>query len=545
VEVGRSLRTLFPNSTMLQLLNDIVNEGNADARLLLLCADDGGNAEGKLQPYQCFFDVVRRGIPIVPLYDKTEHARPTAPEFQTATVVGPAGEEIYTDEYGRIKVQFHWQRSQDHPEGNANLDDRSSTWIRVMTSSADVGWGAQHIPRVGSEVLITFIDQDIDRPICVGNLHNGLKKPPTFSDVGSLPANKALSGIKTKEYKGAQFNEMVFDDTRDQLRTKLSSEHAKTQFNQGYLIHPRSEGKGVPRGEGFELRTDAAAALRAAHSLILSTESQLHARGNQLDRQTLQSLLDSALKVSEQLSEAAVHQHAHQTETGRDNQLIDDDAQPGKISDHGHQTHLKEALHNLERGTNTDPEGKSGKGKQRGQQAIIAMSAPDGIAITTQGSMTLATGTNLDQVALRDTNQTTGRRWIHNVTESASLFVSGAKATIKDTIKLITAKGNVQVHAQDGEIALTAQKDVTITSVNGKIVIQAPKEVLIMAGGGYVRIGKDIEIHNPGSQKFGAKDYLLGKKAGMKPVLPQMPKSVCKECKRNAAKIGTPLSKLD
>jgi type VI secretion system secreted protein VgrG len=476
------------------------------------------------QPYRNRFTAVRRGIPIVPAYT-AEHAKPTALGPQTALVVGPPGEEIYTDEHGRIRVQFHWQRGQDHPTGGAACDERSSTWVRVAHPSAGQQWGTQYLPRIGQEVLITFLENDIDRPLCTGVLHNGTHPPPAFSGAGSLPANKTLSGIKTQEHHGNGYNELLFDDTPNELRTKLSSEHAKTQLNQGCLIHPRTEGKGAPRGEGFELRTDAAGAIRAAQSLLLTAEPSANAAGKQLDRQALLTTLDAALALAEQLGDQAHHQHAHLPETGNGNQRLDDDATPGQPSPRGHQTQLAEALHNLERHSNTDRDGTSGTGRQPGGQHIVAISGPDGVAIASHHSATLAAGTNLDQIAQRDSNQTTGRRWIHNVGESISLFVSGAKAKVKATFQLIAAKGNMQLQAQDGALEATAQQDVTLTSVQGKVVIQAPQEILLTAGGGYIRIGKDIEIHNPGQQSQKAANFSLAGPTQLNPSLPALPRS--------------------
>jgi type VI secretion system secreted protein VgrG len=144
-------------------------------------------------PYQNSFTAVRRGIPVHP----SPITKPSAPGMQTATVVGPANEEIHTDEHGRIKLQFHWQRPQDHPQGTANLDDKSSTWVRVAHSSAGANWGSQFIPRIGQEVLVDFIEGDIDRPVVVGLAHNGRNMPASFSGAGTLPANKTLSGIKS------------------------------------------------------------------------------------------------------------------------------------------------------------------------------------------------------------------------------------------------------------------------------------------------------------------------------------------------------------
>jgi type VI secretion system secreted protein VgrG len=488
---------------------------------------EGPSASRPGAPYTSTFTAVRRGIPIVPAY-AAAHAKLTARGAQTATVVGPTGEEVYTDVQGRIRVQFHWQRPQDHPAGGAAFDDRSSTWVRVASPSAGAQWGMQHLPRIGQEVLIEFLDGDIDRPVCAGVVHNGTHPPPAFSGAGSLPANKTLSGIKTREHHGTGYNELLFDDTPAELRTKLSSEHAKTQLNQGYLIHPRTEGRGQPRGEGFELRTDAAGAIRAAKSLLLTAEPSMQAAGKQLDRTALLNVLDAALALAEQLGAQAQHQHAHLPETGHDDRRIDDDAVPGQPSTHGHQAQLAGALHNLERGSNTDQEGRTGQGQQPGGQQIVAISGPDGVAIASGQSATLTAGTNLDQIAQRDSNQTTGRRWLHNVGESIALFVAGTKAKVKETFKLIAARGNIQLQAQDGQLEATAQRGITITSVNGKVIVQAPQEILLTAGGGYLRIGKDIEIHNPGTQSQKAAGFAFAGPASAPPMLPHLPRGEVK-----------------
>ncbi|VEB42745.1 Uncharacterized protein conserved in bacteria [Chromobacterium violaceum] len=92
-------------------------------------------------------------------------------------------------------------------------------------------------------MLVDFIEGDIDRPVVTGVLYNGSHPTPDFSGAGSLPANKTLSGIKSKEHQGGGYNELLFDDTPGEVRAKLSSEPGKTQLNQGYLAHPRSNGK--------------------------------------------------------------------------------------------------------------------------------------------------------------------------------------------------------------------------------------------------------------------------------------------------------------
>jgi type VI secretion system secreted protein VgrG len=124
---------------------------------------------------------------------------------QTAVVVGPAGEEIYTDDKGRVKVQFHWDR-----EGKN--DAASSCWIRVASFWAGQGWGAIHLPRIGQEVVVDFLEGDPDCPIVVGSVYNAVKTPPY-----SLPDNKTQSGIRSRSSKGggaANYNEIRFEDKK-------------------------------------------------------------------------------------------------------------------------------------------------------------------------------------------------------------------------------------------------------------------------------------------------------------------------------------------
>jgi type VI secretion system VgrG family protein len=120
---------------------------------------------------------------------------------ETATVVGPAGEEIHTDEHGRVKVQFHWDR-----EGKG--DDHSSCWIRTMVPWAGSAWGMQFVPRVGMEVVVSFAGGDTDRPVILGALYNGANVPPF-----ALPAHKTQSGLRSRTTPGGDgANELRFDD---------------------------------------------------------------------------------------------------------------------------------------------------------------------------------------------------------------------------------------------------------------------------------------------------------------------------------------------
>ncbi|MEQ5843494.1 type VI secretion system tip protein VgrG [Paraburkholderia acidicola] len=129
--------------------------------------------------------------------------RPVMPT-QTATVVGKAGEELWTDQYGRVKVQFHWDR-------DGKDDENSSCWVRVAQPWASKRFGMQFMPRIGDEVVITFVDADPDRPLITGSVYNGANQPPY-----TLPDNQTQSGIKTSSSKGnAGFNELRFEDKQD------------------------------------------------------------------------------------------------------------------------------------------------------------------------------------------------------------------------------------------------------------------------------------------------------------------------------------------
>ncbi|SCK08695.1 type VI secretion system Vgr family protein [Vogesella sp. LIG4] len=463
-------------------------------------------------PFRSEFDAQRRGLPLTPAYAGSAHAKPSARGAQTATVVGPANEEVHTDAQGRIKVQFHWQRPDEHPEIGANLDDRSSCWLRVAMPSAGAAWGHQFIPRIGQEVLVDFIEGDIDRPVITGVLYNGSHPPPAFSGAGNLPGNKTLSGIKSKEHQGGQYNELLFDDSPGEVRAKLSSEHGQTQLNQGYLTHPRADGKATPRGEGFELRTDRHGAIRAGHGLLLSTEAQAGAGGKQLARDGAQQQLDAALSLAQSLADTATAQLADTQETGPE-EIKPDNSKGAKKTD-GHLQHHAAALKAWEAGSNTDKDGKTAtKGEglaQAGQQPLMILSAPAGLAATTDNALTLAAGSNIDQVAQRDLNQTSGRRWLHNVGQHISLFVAGVKDAV--SLKLIAAKGKVQLQAQSDAMELTADKDLTITSCKGKVVISAKQDILLTSGGGYIKLsGGNIDIHCPATVSVkGAEHGLSG-----------------------------------
>ena len=138
---------------------------------------------------------------------------------QTAIVVGPAGEEIYTDEHARVKVHFHWDR-------HDKSDENSSCWVRVSQFWAGKTWGSIHIPRIGQEVIVEFLEGDPDRPIITGRVYNADQTPPY-----TLPGNKTQSGIKSRSSSGgsgANCNEFRFEDKKGSEQVLLHAEKDQT-----------------------------------------------------------------------------------------------------------------------------------------------------------------------------------------------------------------------------------------------------------------------------------------------------------------------------
>ena len=173
------------------------------------------------------------GLPAVrPRYDNRFRCIPASTQYkperktathlmqgpQTAIVVGPKDEEIYTDPHGRVRVKFHWDRSD-------NKGDDCSAWIRVAQLWAGANWGAMFLPRVGQEIIVDFLEGDPDRPIITGRVYNADRMP-----AWPLPSKKNISGIRTRSTKGGgpkNYNEISFDDTKGE---ELFALHAEKDF---------------------------------------------------------------------------------------------------------------------------------------------------------------------------------------------------------------------------------------------------------------------------------------------------------------------------
>ncbi len=194
--------------TCLQLAEHAISDLNADYLVTQLLhrgtqpqsgEEEAGGEEGTR--YQVDVSV----IPAAVRYRPARHTpRPTVAGSQTALVVGPESEEIHTDEYGRVRVQFHWDQDGTHGEN-------SSAWIRVSQGLAGGGYGMMFLPRVGQEVIVDFLEGNPDCPIVTGRVYNKDHMPPY-----ALPEHKNRSTIKTRSTTGGGgSNELRFDDTKD------------------------------------------------------------------------------------------------------------------------------------------------------------------------------------------------------------------------------------------------------------------------------------------------------------------------------------------
>jgi len=173
---------------------------------------DGGEAFSYRNSFACF--------PVGLTYRPPRNTpKPIVYGTQTAVVVGQPGDEIFTDKYGRIKVQFHWDRQ-------GKKDANSSCWLRVGTAWAGKQWGAIHIPRVGQEVIVSFQEGDPDQPLVIGNVYNAEQMPPY-----KLPDNKTQSGMKSRSTLNGSpenFNELRFEDKKGEEQVYF---HAEKNFD--------------------------------------------------------------------------------------------------------------------------------------------------------------------------------------------------------------------------------------------------------------------------------------------------------------------------
>ncbi|WP_454665688.1 type VI secretion system Vgr family protein [Acinetobacter calcoaceticus] len=398
--------------------------------------------------------LIRRQIKTTPEYNPEQH-RPVAYP-QRAKVVGPEGETIHVDEWGRIKVRFLFTRSDDHGhDGGAgsNDNDTDSAWVDVLTPWAGEGYGARFLPRIGEVVVIDFFDGNIDRPFVTGRIHEAQRSPTKFDIKGQLPDTKKLSGIRSQEVSGSGFNQLRFDDTTGQISTQLQSSHAATQLNLGNLSHPKEQATSQGRGEGFELRTDAWGAVRAGSGLYISTYKKEQAQGHHLDANETKQQLEGGLNNSKALSEVAKNQ---QTD-------------PLEVLDH-----LKIFLDQIE---------QQDKDKAAAfKQAIMVLSAPNSVAVVSNEDIYLSADGQISQTAGDSINLSTQKNLIAHAQNKISFFAA------QDGARMYAGKGKIELQAQSDGTDIIARKGIKIISTEDRIEIISPKEIILTADGSQLKI---------------------------------------------------------
>jgi type VI secretion system secreted protein VgrG len=516
-----------------------------------------GKNKGERPLYRNRIDAIRAKVPFrsmnVDGHGRLLHPRPSVRGQQTAIVVGPVGAVIHTDRDHRIKVQFHWQRGAGEsnlshsrlnhpaPDGHAGApgNDESGTWVRIATPLAPVAganWGASAVPRIGSEVLVDFIDGNIDRPVVIGSLYNGRGQPnaqnnavghgagvatgnasawfPGESGAHAHPA--VLSGLKSQEMKASQsgiggYSQLVFDDTQGQSRIALQRHAIRHQgtaeLNLGHLRHQTDNQRLAATGFGAELKTEHSAALRTGQGLLLTADARNNGSGSQLDSREAQAQIESSHSL--QVSMAMTAQKHNAQIKGADGRA---EAEPEKLPAIIDAAQSSKVLGTNGSGISVEAENFGG-GKGEGtaySKPQLQLSSPAGIVAATPISAILAGGDTSSITAGQDINFASQGNSFHAVTAGISLFTYG-KATKSDKpnqetgIKLHAASGKVSIQSQAAETKVTADNGITVASTTKNINIAGKDHVMMTAQSAFIKLeGGNIMIHGPGKMEFKA-----------------------------------------
>lgn len=479
---------------------------------------------GKRPLYRNRIDAIRKRIPY--RGDCRLHPRPLIRGQQTAVVVGPAGSVVHTDRDHRVKVQFHWQRGLDshsrlshpNPEGHAGApgDDSAGTWIRVATSLAPIAganWGSHALPRVGQEVLVDFLEGDIDRPVIIGALYNGAgardaqhntrhhgagpatgNAPAWFPGEAGAHAHAAvLSGLKSQAMQVSQpgtgaYSQLVFDDSPGQARVSLQrhagAHQGTAELNLGHLRHQADNQRMQAVGFGAELKTAHALAMRAGQGMLLSTDRA--AGGAHMAAREALAQIDAGRELQESL---AVTAQKHNAVLPRESSAI---------------AAMKSSAAVIS---------AMSDGAVAWSAPQLQLSSPLGIVAVTPADAVLAAGATTSISAGQDINFAAQGNSYRAAVAGIGLFTYG-KAGARDKpnqetgIRLHAASGKVSSQSQAGETRLTADKGIIVASVAAGVRAVGKQHVLLTAQGACLKLqGGDIMLHAPGKVEF---------KAGMK-----------------------------
>jgi len=497
--------------------------------------------------YRNDFDAIPAHLPYRPItvdgHGVRRHPRPTVHGTQTAIVVSD-GAPLLTDRDHRIKVQFPWQRGGDagnrleHPSGqtNAPADGSAWTWVRVAGPWAGDNWGSVLVPRKGQEVLVAFLEGDIDRPVVIGSVYNGrgnadaahnqtgigaggaTGNAPAWFDGNEHPA--VFTGLKSQQLADSQggtggYQQLRLDDTPGQGRVQANTTQFASDLTLGHIKGGRDNERGPDRGFGFELATQASGAVRAGAGLLLTTE-----RGRQ---QLSADGASQQLQQSEQLL-----QSLHDAATAQNATLPDD---PRALPAHESIEALQETLRAPQTGTAPGDCIGGGEGEVPGwsSPALVA-SSPDGIVSVTPADQVWVSGTQSVITAGHDLQWMSQGEAVAAVVGGVLLYAHGSEApkgkpNQERGIALHAAQGKVSARAHSKSARTAAKVSVTLAATQADVNVAAAKHVLATAAGAYLRIeGGDIELGAPGLVEFkSAKKEWAGPKSDYSD-LPELPK---------------------
>ncbi|MDZ4360764.1 MAG: type VI secretion system tip protein TssI/VgrG, partial [Variovorax sp.] len=388
---------------------------------------------------------------VEPLRPVLTQPKPFTRGPQSALVVGPAGQNIWTDDLGRIKVQFPWDRI-------GTKDQHSTCWIRVSSPWAGNQLGGIQLPRIGQEVIVDFLGGDPDLPICTGRAYNQVNLPPW-----ALPGQQALSGFRSRELTeeggnsaAGRSNHLALDDTAGKIQAQLKSDHQHSQLSLGYITRIEDNaGRKDPRGEGFELRTDGHGVLRAQDGLLITTEARGRAAGHAKDMGETVARLTQGRDLHESLGSAA---------------------QEAKAQDAGDQDDVAKALkrqNDAIKGAGKQAKPETGSFPELDEPHLV-MASPAGI----QSTSVQSTHVHADEhVAF-----TSGA---HTSVSAAQSFLVSAKQAVRlfayqTGLRLFAFGGDIDIKALKDSISIIAK--LNIVQVANKITITA-KEELVLNGG--------------------------------------------------------------
>ncbi|MHB3094825.1 type VI secretion system Vgr family protein [Klebsiella pneumoniae] len=420
------------------------------------------------------FAVEFAGIPDSP--DVGYRPEPGARPVMAGTLPARVTSTRENDTYGHIDKHGRYRVNMlfDRARWETGFE---SLWVRQSRPYAGDTYGL-HLPLLaGTEVAIGFEDGNPDRPYIAGVLHDS-----AHGD------HVTIRNDKRNVLRTPANNKIRLDDERGKEHIKVSTEYGgKSQLNLGHLVDSDRQ----PRGEGFELRTDSWGAIRAQKGIFISADGQAQAQGQVLAMEPAVSLLKGAV-----------------------NQVTE----WGSIT----QTH-----HNVI--PDTGPLSALTTGASDLKQPTLLMSAPQGIAAVTPETTLLHSGNGLYLQSLGEVNITTAQRCSLNASQAISLLAQ------QEGMRLVSAKGPLQVESHGDILSLTALKDITVQSTQGHLQLTAKNGITLGCGGAYIRLTPqgEVQIHGPGVISLKGQHDLQGPVSEAFP-LPELPASVCKECLKKA-----------